>query len=234
MVEGRAQADSPTDWNNLASRYDRQLGFERAAIRAALALAAPGPQDDLLDVGTGTGAALRELAANPDHPRRVLGIDPSIAMLARVPTLPAGWEVRTGDVAHLPFPDDSFLIVLACYVLHVVPRAHIQHALAEIRRVLAPDGRLVAVTPVLPGAPIGRAAGFALDALARRNPDRFGGLRAYDPRPALVDAGFHLVRARYVRRGYPSLCVLAHVDQVAASTQTLRRSVGSSPWVCST
>lgn len=130
-------------------------------------------------------------------------------MLGRVPSLPSGWSVRSGDARCLPFPDDSFQVVLAVYVLHVIAPRDRKTALAEMRRVLAPGGRLVAVTPVVPRAPVGRVAALALDGLARLAPRRFGGLRTYDPRAALECAGLRLIRARYVRRGYLSLCVVA-------------------------
>jgi len=198
-----------TGWDTLASRYDRQLGLERAAIREALDLAAPHPDDDLLDVGTGTGAALRELAASSERPTRVVGVDPSRAMLDRAPSLPFGWSLQIADARCLPFPDDSFQVVLAVYVLHVIAPQDRRTVLAEMRRVLTPGGRLVTVTPVVPRAPVGRAVAVALAGLARVAPRRFGGLRTYDPRPALENAGFRLVRARYVRRGYLSLCVVA-------------------------
>ena len=65
---------------------------------------------------------------------------------------------------------------------------------------LVPGGRLVCVTPYArgPGAALLRAA-------AGVSP----GMRPLDTRPALEAAGFTILRARTLRRGYPSLCVLA-------------------------
>ena len=50
------------DWGRAAAFYDWQLPLERPALATALALADPHADDDLLDVGSGTGALLRELA----------------------------------------------------------------------------------------------------------------------------------------------------------------------------
>jgi len=199
---GGRDAEREIDWDALASLYDRQLGLERRALHAALDLAAPAPEDVLLDVGTGTGAVLRALAARPGRPRRALGVDPSAAMLARVGPLPEGWELVRADGARLPLDDASVDVALAAYVLHVA--AAPEALLAELARALRPGGRLVVVTPRRSGA-----LAHAGAALAARFPRRLGGLRPLDPRPALTAAGFALVAARATGRGYPSLVVLA-------------------------
>jgi len=196
-------------WADLSGRYDRQLWLERAAVRTALDLADLSPDDRLLDVGTGTGAVLRELAARPRRPRHAVGVDASTAMLARVPALPAGWELTQADARALPFDAGAFDVAVACYVLHVLPEGGVHTALSELARVLVPFGRLVTVTPVVPAAGLLRPVAAALDTMARRVPARLGGLRALDPRAALERAGFTSVRARSSHRGYPSLCVLA-------------------------
>ena len=73
----------------------------------------------------------------------------------------------------------------------------------------SPPGRLVTVTPAMPDRGVARLLARGSDALARRNPERYGGLRALDPRPALQDAGVVLLHVRWSLRGYPSLLVLA-------------------------
>jgi ubiquinone/menaquinone biosynthesis C-methylase UbiE len=45
----------------------------------------------------------------------------------------------------LPFPDASFDVVLSTVMLHHIPRAGREDALREVRRVLKPTGRLVAI-----------------------------------------------------------------------------------------
>jgi SAM-dependent methyltransferase len=198
-----------SSWDALAPRYDLQLGLERQALAAALAFAAPAPHDLLLDVGTGTGALLRALAARPARPRRAIGVDASDPMLARVGPLPEGWDLCRADVTRLPLDDGGVDVVVASYLLHLLAPDALTAALAEARRVLRPGGRLVTVTPVLP-TPSGARVAWGLAArLAEAHPRWLGGLRPLDPRPALVAAGFALVRARRLRAGYPSLCVLA-------------------------
>ena len=158
-------------------------------------MAAPTPETTLLDAGTGTGAVLRALATRAGRPRHVVGVDSSAAMLARVPPLPEGWHLQRADVAALPFDDASFDTATAVYLLHVLEPATRAAALAELRRVLRPGGRLVTVTSALPRRALLRPLWAAL--------------RPLDPRPELVEAGFRLERARTVRAGYYSLCVRA-------------------------
>ena len=198
-----------SDWDALAAVYDRQLSLERHAIEAALDLAAVGPDDVLLDAGTGTGAVLRALAARPVRPRTAIGVDASARMLDRVPPLPAGWRLERADLRELPAAGRSFDVAIANYVLHLLEPGVRRVVLAELRRVLRPGGRLITVTVHVPERPRLRPLLAALETLARIAPQRLGGLQPLDPRPDLIDAGFSLTGARVTALGYPSLCVAA-------------------------
>lgn len=196
-------------WDRASATYDRQLAVERRAVSVALDLAAPRGSEALLDVGTGTGAVLRALERRAERPAVAVGVDASGAMLARVPALPAGWHVTRADATCLPFADASFGVAIAAYVLHVLDPPARAGALSELRRTLGPRGRLVTVTPILPARSATRPLCAGLSGLARRRAGPGRGLSAFDPRADLVRAGFELERARTVRRGYFSLCVLA-------------------------
>lgn len=94
----------------------------------------------VLEVGGGDG----KLAARV---RDDLGADVTLVDLSpRMVELAAGRGVRAqvGDVQDLPFPDESFDTVLACWMLYHVP--DLDRGLSEIARVLRPGGRLVANT----------------------------------------------------------------------------------------
>jgi ubiquinone/menaquinone biosynthesis C-methylase UbiE len=54
------------------------------------------------------------------------------------------WQFQQIDVQHIPFADASFDCIIANHMLYHVPDR--QQALSEIRRVLAPNGRLYAAT----------------------------------------------------------------------------------------
>jgi ubiquinone/menaquinone biosynthesis C-methylase UbiE len=178
-----------SSWDRLSPCYDWQLGLERPALQAAVELAAPRPEDRLLDLGTGTAALLRELARLPSRPREAVGVDTSPKMLGRARGLPPGWRLELGDAQSLPFADSSFDIVTATYLLHLLDPHGVRNVLLEARRLLAGGGRFVAVTP---------------DASWL-----FSGLRSYDPQPALVGSGFRVLATRLVTKGYRSLCVRA-------------------------
>lgn len=70
----------------------------------------------------------------------------------------AGWTSAaapswvTGDMLALPFPDGHFTVVTTGYGLRNVP--DLDQALGEIRRVLAPGGRLLSLDFNRPGNPL--------------------------------------------------------------------------------
>ena len=97
-----------------------------------------------LDLGCGEGVLLRALAARLPEDSTLVGMD-----VVRPPD-GAQWHAVTGDIAgRLPFVDDSFDVVIAGEVIEHVP--HPDLMLSEIRRVLAPSGRLVLSTPNIVG-----------------------------------------------------------------------------------
>lgn len=65
------------------------------------------------------------------------------------------------------------------------------------------------ITPAIPPDGIARPVADALDRIASRWLAHLGALRALDATGALATAGFVVTGARWVRRGYPSLCLLA-------------------------
>lgn len=95
----------------------------------------------MLDAGCGTGRFAAELAES--GLARVWGVDPSPEMLAvaRAKTRRAGF--KEGRLEALPFRDGWFDAAVAWLVIHLVDRPT---AFAELRRVLAPGGRLAVVT----------------------------------------------------------------------------------------
>jgi ubiquinone/menaquinone biosynthesis C-methylase UbiE len=181
--------------------YDWQLRSERAALATAVELAAPGESERLLDVATGTGGLLRELARRPARPADVLGIDRSGSMLAVAAAhgLPAAWRLLSGDARRRPFPDRRFDVVSACYLLQL-DRGCRARTIAEIARTAREGARIVTVT-VESGRSGPRAALTRLP--------RSVGLRPLDPSDELRAAGLEPLRAEFVRGGWPSVCVLA-------------------------
>jgi SAM-dependent methyltransferase len=86
----------------------------------------------LLDLGTGDGQTLEELA--PDG--FTVGVDRHRGLLR------PGAVNASADA--LPFLDHTFAVVLAADLFHHLDRLALMRTLDEVRRVLRPDGRVVA------------------------------------------------------------------------------------------
>ena len=203
------RATPAVDWSAVAPWYDWQRPLQRAPLRAAVELVDPRRDDVLLDVATGTGGLLRELARRENRPGRAIGVDVSAAMLARIPPLPDEWSVTEGDARGLDFADGEFSVATAAYLLHVVASADRGDIIGEVLRVLRPGGRFVTVTPAHPRTRLARMLYAPLAAAAGSSIGPAAGLRPLDPRQDLAEAGFTIAGARYVSRGFPSLCILA-------------------------
>jgi ubiquinone/menaquinone biosynthesis C-methylase UbiE len=121
--------------------FESPLGatVDRLEKRLIARLAAPRAGQSALDVGTGTGHYAAYL---DDLGLRVTGIDASPAMLEVARARPSDVAWQEGDAAALPYPADSFDLVLSVTMLEFVPDP--AAALAEMYRVLRPGGRLVA------------------------------------------------------------------------------------------
>ena len=146
------------------------------------------PGDRVLDVGCGTGSLTLAAARAAGPSGRVVGVEPGIEMIERARAKgrrskpPVEWVHAAGE--HLPFPDASFDVVLISLVLHQLPSDPLHGTMAQIRRVLAPGGRLLAVdlgTPV-PGQKTVHSHGHASTAARGGVPfdlDRVGMLVEY-------------------------------------------------------
>lgn len=102
-------------------------------------------EGEVLDAGTGPGTLVRELARR--QPRmQVYGIDLSEDMirLARAHAKQEQLEERvhfaTGDVAHLPYPDNFFDVIVSTISMH--HWYELEQPLRDLYRVLRPGGRL--------------------------------------------------------------------------------------------
>jgi phosphatidylethanolamine/phosphatidyl-N-methylethanolamine N-methyltransferase len=138
--------------------YDLVFGpvFEQGR-RAAIA-AAERIGGRILEVGVGTGISL------PDYARhvRLVGVDISEPMLRKAQErveefgLTNVEQLAVMDAANLSFPDASFDVVVAQYVISTVPDP--LATLNELARVLKPGGELIVLSRV--GAEAGMRRAF--------------------------------------------------------------------------
>ncbi len=119
----------------IAMPFSRDL-LEAAGLEAG---------ESVVDVACGTGIIAR-LAAERVGPRGSvagLDVDPDMVEVARSTSGDIDW--RVADAGDMPFDDDTFDVVLCQMGLMFMEDR--PGALAEMRRVLAPGGRLVLNTP---------------------------------------------------------------------------------------
>jgi ubiquinone/menaquinone biosynthesis C-methylase UbiE len=138
-----------------ASHLMRRRVYRRLAQDIA---AQAGEGAAVLDVGTGPGVLLEELARNrPDL--TVTGVDPSKDMVAAAQRKLARYGPRatavTGDAADLPFADGAFDLIVSSLSLHHWDRP--EEAGRELARVLRPGGRICIYD--VPAAPFDEAVG---------------------------------------------------------------------------
>ena len=112
--------------------------------RAVIELLDLNGEERFLDVGCGPGAALEYAAATG---AAVAGIDPSPSMVSRAAKRVPAADVRVGSAEAIPYPDDSFSVVINIASFH--HWADREAGLREIRRVLAPGGKLQIVEGVI-------------------------------------------------------------------------------------
>ncbi|WP_049924566.1 class I SAM-dependent methyltransferase [Halopiger djelfimassiliensis] len=183
---------SPPPWRVRRRKYEtlaRQLPIDGAAT--------------VLDVGCGTGRSLVGLAPFVPDDCAVVGLDvfDDRIILGNGPRLAvrngraAGIDVSpvAGDATRLPVATDSQDVVTACRVLHDLPADDQRAALAELRRVCAPDGAVGILE--LPITPDGTTA----------DPESYWTDR-------ITDAGFSIARLERVesdRRTEPHLVFVA-------------------------
>lgn len=172
----------------------------------------------VLDVACGTGVLAREVLARTGAAELVTGLDPSAGMLEVAREFAPGVEWRQGVAESLPFPDDSFDVVVSQFGLMFFNDR--SEALREAVRVLRPGGRVaIAVWNSLESIPayadevalLERLAGVpAADAL--RAPFVLGARRALDD----LFAGTRLeaveVATRKGTARFPSVRVMVEAD----------------------
>lgn len=186
--------------------------FHARAHRCALEAAEVRDGMKVLEVATGSGEMFRRVVrANPNG--ACVGVDLSPNMAHRTHhrvrrEFPeAAAYCQAVDARYMPFRSESFDVVLCCYLLELLAAEDIVRALAEIRRVLRPKGRLALVCigqNVKLFNRIYKVAGGVAPA--------FWGRQVAHHVPSLIEASsFRITKDRVVRQSfYPSRVLVAH------------------------
>jgi ubiquinone/menaquinone biosynthesis C-methylase UbiE len=142
-----ATLHSPRFYDWIAAAYC--LGREGRMRERTLDVASVAAGEDVLDVCCGTGTLALAAKRRVGESGSVHAVDASAEMVARARTKSArkGLSV-TFEIAaaqSLPFADATFDVVLCTLALHHLDEADRAAAIAEMRRVLEPGGRLLIV-----------------------------------------------------------------------------------------
>lgn len=146
----RERAQVRKVYETLADEYDDRIPGDGVVdeiftdSEITFVLSKVRPDDELLDLGCGTGRFTIPLA---ERVTAVSGLDLSPMMLAtarkKLADRGLAADLREGDMAALPFPDASFDVVVSMLALMHIPREDRQQVFHEVARVLRPGGRLL-------------------------------------------------------------------------------------------
>jgi demethylmenaquinone methyltransferase / 2-methoxy-6-polyprenyl-1,4-benzoquinol methylase len=213
-----APQDVRTMFDRIAPVYDAMNRVMTAGLdrhwRRLTAQAVVRPGDRVLDACCGTGdLALAGVRAGG----RVTGLDFSDRMLERARRKAPELEWLHGDLLELPFPDASFDAATVGFGVRNV--ADLPRALAELRRVLRPGGRLGVLEITTPRGVLRPFYRLWFDRIVPVLGRRLTGGSAYAYLPASVrrfpgpeelarrmeEAGFGAVRFRVLAGGIVAL-----------------------------
>ena len=176
----------------MVSSYDSYmrrvtLGREGALRQATLDLAQVKAGDCVLEVGCGTGTLTLAARRQVGPTGQVFGIDviPGMIELSQRKAAQAHENItfQLGAIDDIPFSANQFDVVMCSFMIFHMSENTRRKGIAEIYRVLKPQGRLLVLDLALPTQPVQRA-------IARR---LFGGMLQHDLRellPLMDVAGF--------------------------------------------
>ena len=184
-------------WDKSAPSYDRQIAFfEKIWFGGGRQWLCARAEGRILEVGIGTGLNLPHY--RPDA--TITGVELSPAMLAiarkRAAELGRDVDLREGDAEHLAFDDGSFDTVVCALALCTIPDP--AAAIAEMRRVLVPGGRLLLLDHIASTWPPIYAAQWLLERLTIRTAGEHFTRRQ---RPLVEAAGFEVVEVERLKAG---------------------------------
>jgi phosphatidylethanolamine/phosphatidyl-N-methylethanolamine N-methyltransferase len=214
-LDGTTQLDLSREmvenaYDRWAPVYDLVFGGVFSKGRRAAILATNSIGGRVLEVGVGTGISLPQYGPN----LRIFGTDISEGMLRKARARVADFRLKNVeglavmDAEKLEFPDASFDVVMAQYVVTAVPNP--EAAMDEFARVLRPGGEIILLSRVSADAgvrhfiekglqPVVRELGFRTDfAWSRYTEWAAGadGVELVERRPVAPFGHFSLIRFR--------------------------------------
>jgi SAM-dependent methyltransferase len=141
---GRAWAEELDYPPELANVPDRAVE-SFAGVANPFSLGRLNPDERVLDLGSGAGTDSLVAAQMVGEHGQVTGVDMTREMLAKARTAAAELGVRNvefveGEAEQLPFPNESFDVVISNGVIDLIPDK--DAVFSELHRVLVPGGRM--------------------------------------------------------------------------------------------
>jgi ubiquinone/menaquinone biosynthesis C-methylase UbiE len=131
-------------WNQRAASYDDKWhGYFRFMQRELIASAGINSPSNFLDLGCGTGWAVRHVADLLAGKGKFIGVDISKGMIEKAKSNATGIpnvEFYEASAENLPFDNDYFDTAICSNSFHHY--LHPEEALKEVKRVLRPNGRI--------------------------------------------------------------------------------------------
>ena len=207
-----ATAGDRAYWDRHSTNYARSMLLLGKPLPRVLKLTETSVSGagDVLEVAAGTGLFTERIAP---HVRQLVATDYSASMVELLTQRIrdgglANVQCLQADIYKLEFPPDSFDVVIAANVLHLVP--DLSGALASLQRVLRPTGKLIVPTFCHNETILSRTLSRALALTGFPGQRRFTGRSL---RSALESAGLQITRSEIV----PGVIPIAYVEAVAAA-----------------
>jgi ubiquinone/menaquinone biosynthesis C-methylase UbiE len=197
----------------MVSSYDSYMrimtfGRERTLRETTVNLAQVKPGDGILEVGCGTGTLTLAARRQAGPAGRAFGIDvlPGMIELSQRKAAQANADVtfQAGSIDDIPFPANQFDVVMCSFMIFHMSETVRRKGIAEIYRVLKPQGRLLVLDLALPTRPVSRTIARML----------LGGMLQHDLRelrPLMEAVGFSDVEIAPVKFRILGLSVLSFV-----------------------
>lgn len=164
---------------------------ESRATRKVIELAAVEDGKKVLEMACGTGVVFEQIVRkNPNGVNVGLDLSPSMLDKAkeRLSKINGNFELKEGDALQIPYPDNSFDILVNNFMVDLMPVELFDKVAAEFYRVLKPGGAIAISTFSFGKKKVNR---FWLW-LARHFPDLLTGCRPVSFGAHLLNAGFKI------------------------------------------
>jgi ubiquinone/menaquinone biosynthesis C-methylase UbiE len=184
------------------------LGRERVLREETVNLAQVKAGDCILEIGCGTGTLTLAAKKKAGVSGKAFGIDiiPGMIEVSQRKAAEANEDItfRSGSIDDIPFSENQFDVVMCSFMIFHMSETTRRKGIAEIHRVLKPQGRLLVLDMALPSQPLPRAIAKML----------FGGMLEHELqelRPLMEDSGFSNIEIAPAKFRILGLSVLAYV-----------------------